>query len=239
MKQTVAQGACLALLAGVVLVSQAGAVDAGDRARLIHVGDIAAVNGKPAKGLWTSRQYAMGFSPCPSPGSAVADVTQGAIAKCKYGILNANGAFIGSLMDGGLARHAVSGGTGAFIGAKGERTSAAAGVVKGIRITSMSEDPANRRSNGGGNTRILPRLISASRPEVVLTANVPAVAHGDGRLAWNANPAQAGEVLSVVRRSSVPNRISNLALAAVTRYETSRGRFRGLKDASAGCGLFL
>jgi hypothetical protein len=163
----------------------------------IYIGDIVAINGKPAKGLWTSRQYTMGFSPSPAPGSAIADVTQGAIAECKLEVLNVNGAFIGRLMDGGLAPHAVSGGTGAFIGAKGEQASAPARVVKAIRVASMAEDPANRRTNGGGNTRILMRLIPTSRPEVVPTANTPAVAHGDGKLVSSANPAQASEVLTL------------------------------------------
>jgi len=163
----------------------------------IYIGDIVAINGKPAKGLWTSRQYTMGFNPSPAPGSAIADVTQGAIAECKLETLNVNGALIGRLMDGGLAPHAVSGGTGAFIGAKGEQASAAARVVKAVRVASMAEDPANRRINGGGNTRILMRLIPASRPEVVPTANGPAVTHGDGKLVSNANAAQAGEVLTL------------------------------------------
>ena len=163
----------------------------------IYIGDIVAINGKPAKGLWTSRQYTMGFNPNPAPGSAIADVTQGAIAECKLEILNAHGALIGRLMDGGLAPHAVSGGTGAFIGAKGEQASATARVVKAIRVASMTEDPANRRINGGGNTRLLMRLIPASRPEVIQTASGPAVVHGDSKLVSNANPAQGGEVLTL------------------------------------------
>ncbi len=163
----------------------------------IYIGDIVAINGKPAKGLWTSRQYTMGFNPSPAPGSAIADVTQGAIAECKLEILNANGALIGRLMDGGLAPHAISGGTGAFIGAKGEQASATARVVKAIRVASMTEDPANRRINGGGNPRLLLRLIPASRPEVVQTASGPAVVHGDSKLVSSANPAQGGEVLTL------------------------------------------
>jgi uncharacterized protein (TIGR03437 family) len=182
------------------LLSRAAATPAGATKAFtdtIYIGDIVAINGKPAKGLWTSRQYTMGFSPSPAPGSAIADVTQGAIAECKLEVLNVNGAFIGRLMDGGLAPHAVSGGTGAFIGAKGEQASAPARVVKAIRVASMAEDPANRRTNGGGNTRILMRLIPTSRPEVVPTANGPAVAHGDGKLVSSANPAQASEVLTL------------------------------------------
>jgi len=163
----------------------------------IYIGDIVAINGKPAKGMWTSRQYTMGFSPTPALGSAVADVTQATIAECKYEILNANGGLIGRLMDGGLAPHAISGGTGAFIGVKGEQASATARVVKAVRVASMAEDPANRRINGGGNVRILLRLIPASRPEIVMTASGPAVAHSDGKLVSSANPTQAGELLTL------------------------------------------
>ena len=163
----------------------------------IFIGDIVAVNGKPAKGLWTSRQYTMGFSPTAAPGSAIADVSQGAIAECKYEILNAAGAFIGRLMDGGLFPHAISGGTGAFIGAKGEQATTAARVVKAVRLASMTEDPASRRVNGGGNVRILMRLIPATRPEIARESDGPAVAHADGRLVSASNPARPGDILTV------------------------------------------
>ena len=164
----------------------------------IFVGDIVAVNGKPAKGLWTSRQYVMGFSPTAAPGSAIADVSQGTIAECKYEILNADGAFIGRLMDGGLLPHAVSGGTGAFLGAGGEQASATARVVKAVRTASMSEDPASRRINGGGNVRILIRLVPLFRPEVLTAAGGPLVVHGDNfQPVTAANPARAGEILTL------------------------------------------
>jgi uncharacterized protein (TIGR03437 family) len=57
----------------------------------IFVGDIVSINGKPAKGMWTSRQYKMGFSPSPAAGLAISDATQGTIAECKWEIQNANG----------------------------------------------------------------------------------------------------------------------------------------------------
>jgi uncharacterized protein (TIGR03437 family) len=170
----------------------------------ILIGDIVAVNGKPAKGLWTSRQFAMNFSPNPSPGSAVSDVTQGAIAECKYEILNAEGRFIGRLMDGGLFPHAVTGGTGAFLGAKGEQATTAARVVKALRTASMAEDPANRRTHGGGNMRIVMRLIPAIRPEIITIQGVPTVTHVDGRPVSSAAPAAAGEILSLYARGLGP-----------------------------------
>jgi len=164
----------------------------------IFVGDIVAINGKPVKGLWTSRQYVMGFSPTAAPGSAIADVSQGTIAECKYEILNAEGAFIGRLMDGGLFPHAVSGGTGAFLGARGEQATATARVVKAVRTASMSEDPASRRINGGGNVRILIRLVPLFRPEILTAAAGPLVVHSDNfQPVTAANPARAGEFLTL------------------------------------------
>ena len=163
----------------------------------IFIGDIVAVNGKPAKGLWTSRQYAMNFSPNPSTGAAVSDVTQGAIAECKYEILSAEGRLIGRLTDSGLFPHAVTGGTGAFLGAKGEQATTAARVVKAVRTASMLEDPANRRLHGGGNVRILMRLIPAIRPQIISIQTAPAVIHLDGTPVSGSNPAAAGETLSL------------------------------------------
>ena len=43
---------------------------------ILYIGDVVAVNGMPAKGLWTSRQYMMNFSPTPAAGFAVADVNR-------------------------------------------------------------------------------------------------------------------------------------------------------------------
>ena len=163
----------------------------------ILIGDIVAINGSPAKGLWTSRQFTMNFGPNPAPGAAIADVAQGTIAECKYEIQNSNGAFIGRLMDGGLFPHAVTGGTGAFVGARGEQATATARVVKAVRTASMTEDPAVRRTNGGGNVRIIMRLIPAVRPEIIMTADGAAVTHTDGSMVSTSNPARAGEVLNL------------------------------------------
>ena len=65
------------------------------------------------------------------------------------------------------------------------------------RGASTSEDPANRRINGGGKLRIVFTLYPKSRPTLVTTANGPAVVHSDGKLVSNSNPAQAGETLTL------------------------------------------
>ena len=87
---------------------------------VLFIGDIVAVNGKPAKGLWTSRQYLMNFSPAPAAGFAVADVSRATIAECKWEFLDAEGRFVGALADSGLAPHSVTGGVGAFFGIQGQ-----------------------------------------------------------------------------------------------------------------------
>jgi uncharacterized protein (TIGR03437 family) len=70
-------------------------------------------------------------------------------------------------------------------------------MVANPRGASTSEDPANRRLNGGGKVRTVFYLYPRSRPTVVATPNGPAVVHGDGKLVSSSNPAQASEVLAL------------------------------------------
>jgi hypothetical protein len=58
-------------------------------------------------------------------------------------------------------------------------------------IASFSEDPANRRVRGGGAGHYTLYLIPMFRPEVLMTAGVPAVLHsGDFSLLSAAKPGQ-------------------------------------------------
>jgi uncharacterized protein (TIGR03437 family) len=59
----------------------------------------------------------------------------------------------------------------------------------------MEEDPANRRTHGGGRGRFIVFLIPASSPEIVSTASGPAVLHADYSPVTAANPARAGETV--------------------------------------------
>lgn len=157
---------------------------------LLLVGDIVAVNGRPARGLWTSRQLLMNFSPNPQPGFGVADVTRGTLADCKWEFLDANGEYVGAIMDSGYAPHAVVGGVGAFYGIKGQM---GAPVVnpnpRPIRVASMSEDPRLRRTLGGGTSRVAFHLVPAERPQIV------AVYDAQFRPITEANPARKGAPL--------------------------------------------
>jgi hypothetical protein len=163
---------------------------------VLFIGDIVAVNGRPAKGTWTSRQLLMNFNPNPAAGFAVADVTRGTLADCKWEFLDADGRFVGALVDGGYFPHAVTGGVGAFLGARGQMSSGTVPNPRPIRTASMSEDPANRRVLGGGNSRIIFHLYPAYRPAIleVLDSNF--------RPVTAANPARRGEYI-VVRASGL------------------------------------
>lgn len=134
----------------------------------LFVGDIVAVNGRPAKGLWTSRQFLMNFSPSPQSGFGIADVSRGTLADCKWEFLDSDGSFVGAIMDSGYAPHAVVGGVGAFYGISGQMGAPVTNPnPRPIRVASMSEDPGHRRMLGGGTARIAFHLLPSARPEIV------------------------------------------------------------------------
>jgi hypothetical protein len=146
----------------------------------------------------------------PSPGQAVADTIRGDSQAGVFEIQQADGSPVGSIMFSGLTagtpppgaparqgagNNAITGGTGAFLGVKGEWGSVSSSSP--LRGASMIEDPANRRTNGGGAVLFLLHLIPTSRPEVVTSASGPAVFHADFSPVTSAKPAKAGEVLIV------------------------------------------
>jgi hypothetical protein len=161
----------------------------------LTVGDIVAVNGKPARGLWTSRVHVMGFSPTPTAGFGIADRASGNLADCKWEFLDADGRFVGVLVDGGYAPHAVTGGIGAFFGMRGQMGSPAPANApplppqRPIRAASTSEDPGRRRVLGGGTARVVFTLIPAERPEIQIAY------HEDFSPITSARPARPGELI--------------------------------------------
>jgi hypothetical protein len=175
----------------------------------VGLGDIVAVNGQPAKGLYTIYARDIAVSPNAMPGKAIADVQRDAIRPEVFEILNASGNPVGSIMVLGLSagaappgspasqtgvNSAVIGGTGAFVGVRG--TSGSGGG--GARTASVTEDPSNRRINGGSKARRIVTLFPMSAPQVIVTSNGPAVTHSsDFSLVTGSKPAMAGEILSV------------------------------------------
>src|SRR5262249_48142684 len=113
-----------------------------------QIGDIVAVNGKPAKGLWQSGAVIMPFRANPTAGQPIADLDSGGRFTCAWEILNADGTYIGTILDGGTAAgHTMIGGMGAFLGITGVHIGQA---LAPQRSASSAEDPSRRRVNGPG-----------------------------------------------------------------------------------------
>jgi len=170
--------------------------------------DVVAVNGQPAKGLYAARDRWIAAYPAPVPGQAIADVRRGRIREFTFEILQPDGTAIGSIMGMGLsegdpppgqpstekANWAIAGGTGAFLGARGQ----VEGIGSSGRPASMAEDPANRRLNGGNPNRYIIHIIPMTAPQIVTTANGAAITHSSDFSQVNASkPAAAGEILSL------------------------------------------
>jgi hypothetical protein len=182
----------------------------------ILVGDIVAVNGRPAKGSLVVKSQFMMLGPSPMPSQAIGDIAQGALGDSYLEILQTDGTRVGSIMSalsgfttappgvppGQFANSAVAGGTGAFLGARGLITTP--GFT--LRNASMQEDPANRRMNGGGRGHIFVYLIPMSWPEIPSTASGPAVFHADFSPVTSAKPARSGETLIVTATGLGPTR---------------------------------
>ena len=188
----------------------------------VSIADIVAVNGQTAKGVIASTSRTVRLLTVPNAGAAIADTARGSIVVYGYEILKSDGTPIGSIMASGLGggppppgapspvtngNFAITGGTGAFLGARGQAGLAYSPVTPDVRSASMTEDPGNRRSNGGGKQRYVLYLIPDSRPEIVLTPNGPAVAHAsDFALVTAAKPAAPGEILSLFATGLGPTR---------------------------------
>jgi uncharacterized protein (TIGR03437 family) len=179
------------------------------------IGDIVAVNGQPAKGTYVARPAGIGLTPTPHSGQAIADTTRISIRYETLEILKSDGTAIGTIMvlglntgppppgaplatSAGAGNFAIVGGTGVFLGARGQRGATPISQRIPPRAASMAEDPANRRKNGGGRVRWLLTVIPMSAPQIVTIFGGPAIFHSsDFSLVTASMPAAAGEVLSM------------------------------------------
>jgi uncharacterized protein (TIGR03437 family) len=184
--------------------------------------DIVGVNGKPAKGLYLTRQVAINLAPAPPPGQGIADLVATNIVDRILVLLQPDGTTVGSIMmhglDGGTSppgspaisrqgNFAITGGTGAFLGMRGQFVSGP--LIPGAvatRSASVKEDPARRRINGGGKAIFVLHLIPMTRPEVAITPTGPAIFHADLSPVTAVKPAKAGEVLIVRAAGLGPTR---------------------------------
>jgi len=184
------------------------------------IGDIVAVNGQPAKGTNMTNVRGFDLSTNPNPGQAISDTVRHGIVQQNFEILRADGTPLGSIIVAGAAagpappgaplsvrnaNNAIIGGTGAFLGARGQSGQVSQTIP--TRDASMAEDPANRRRYGGGRSRFVLHVIPMFRPEVVMTPNGPAVTHsGDFSLVTASRPAAVGEILSAFVTGLGPTR---------------------------------
>jgi len=186
----------------------------------LTIGDIVAVNGQPAKGTVVLNVRLINLAPAPTPGQAIADVMRSSTGTISFEILGADSTPIGTIHCVGLtgagppppgaplavvqANNSIVGGTGAFLGARGQQGNSDAVPP---RKASMTEDPANRRTHGGTKEKFVLDVIPAFAPQIVTAAGGPAVTHSrDFSLVTTSKPAAAGEILSLFMTGLGPTR---------------------------------
>ena len=139
----------------------------------ISIGDIVAVGGTLAKGTLLCTHTMFVLSPTATVGSmkAIADTSRAMMDDCSLEILASDGTAVGTIFIHGLFGGApppgapassvrsnliITGGTGAFLGARGQAGQKGPWTP---RLASVTEDPANRRVNGGGVESIVLQLF--------------------------------------------------------------------------------
>jgi uncharacterized protein (TIGR03437 family) len=190
-------------------------VHVGNFQRGSAIADIVAVNGQQVMGTHTKAAAGALSRTAPGAGQAIADTVRNGVAEVTFEILKSDGTPIGTIVAIGLAggdappgspssvtggnNFVITGGTGAFIGVRGQMGVAANPPGVAVqRAASMTEDPANRRQNGGGTQRWIAHLIPMSAPQILVTDSGPSVTHSnDFSLVTSTKPAAAGEILSL------------------------------------------
>lgn len=184
--------------------------------RVIILADVIKVGGKPAAGTFVGYGVVLNSATqsAPVPGRPIADSARNQLVMFNLEIMTADRSQVGSLVGlyagaaapgpgvpRGLGILSVLGGSGAFAGARGQGSIVAA-LSRNIneRLTSMAEDPAFRRVNGGGLITAEFHL-SGGNP-----AQVSAAYHADFAPLTSSRPAQRGEVLILQVTGGWPTR---------------------------------
>ena len=188
----------------------------------MNFGDIVSVNGTPVKGsVFESISY-FTASPTGALGQAISDTTHGGMYLWNLEFLNLDGTPIGAVQISGLSGGArppgypreiprngayiVTGGTGVFFGVRGYWQADPDAAVP-VRTTSACEDPAFRRTHGGGKIHAILYLVPLSQPQIVMTATGPAVVHSnDNSPVTTAKPAKSSEILTLYATGLGPTR---------------------------------
>jgi hypothetical protein len=191
-------------------------------ANFLSIADITEINGQPFKGTWTIRGTQMNLSLTASPGQAIADTARNNQAEAVFEILQQDGTPVGTLFALGVSsgnpapgapaiannsNFAIVGGTGAFLGARGQQSLVE--LIRSEHQASNTEDPANRRviSAGAGIRRLVLHIIPMSWPEVMTTPAGLAIVHSiDSSQVTAGNPARPGETLTLYASGLGPTR---------------------------------
>ena len=182
------------------------------------IGDIVAVNGRKSKGSSVARIYTVRLTPTPTGSQGIADISRVQTMDILLEIQQADGTSVGTIILSGSApgepplgapkagaggNFAVLGGTGAFLGARGQ----AATMMNTHRSSSTFENPINRRAFPSGLWKLVVQLIPMTAPGITLTSTGPAIVHStDYSLVTTAKPAHAGEVLTLFASGLGPTR---------------------------------
>src|SRR5262249_21747097 len=148
--------------------------------------------GAPARGTWTVKGSQLSLGRTPVPGTGIADSGAAIFFDWVFDIQQADGTPVGTIMASGWggaakppgapssllqANMAITGGTGAFLGVRGQ--AGQGGNTVNPRQASMSEDPALRRDLGGGTRRYVFHLFPLFQPQILAGPAGPAVFHSD------------------------------------------------------------
>lgn len=191
-------------------------------ARVTMIGDITTINGMPAKGTLMTSYTVANLTPNPLPGQSIAAVSSFALFNTiDVEILLADGTPIGGITASGLGTApappgapsiaasgiaSITGGTGSFLGIRGEVLQSKIAPVFG-RAASVTEDPSNRRINGGGTTHWVLHVIPFASPEVLTSRRGPEIVHADdSRPVSLDRPAHPGETLILFASGLGPTR---------------------------------
>jgi len=191
------------------------------------MGDIRKVAGKDATGLYVNVAFPIFTTPSPSPvnGFSISDTTRiAAVGQC-FDIYTGGGNAIGSIFAWGFAfgaavpgaplaagggSIALIGGTGAYLGIRGQmyttKDTSPVGDNPSVRFASAGENPALRRVNKGGVTKFVLQIFPTFSPDAVtLEDGSPSVFHiYDESQVTRSNPAAAGEIVSVLVKNMGP-----------------------------------
>jgi hypothetical protein len=177
----------------------------------VSMADVTAINGRPMRGLQVARGTSLWTALRPPIGQSVADVSRFAMLDVVFELLSPDGTPVGSITATGMNSGApapglpvvadrdnltVTGGSGAFLGIRGQLGGHA---IASHRLASATEDPALRRGiPGAGSFQYIFQLMPASQPEIVATPTGPAIARAsDFSLVTSAKPARPGEILAL------------------------------------------